>query len=436
MCLVVCKARQAAPFLRLSDDNNEPPLESLEFARKLLEGLDAAMKADLEPDRVAKAQILALMHLPNDGPGGLDRSSGYLSQALSEAWALTLHCSVPGKADEDQCDYLWWSLRNLDRLNKPVMSAAPFLVDDTDIGIARIVPRKESYRSQVMNVSMILGDLMTTATRVYKASSTMMVDDCHDFPSMTDLTSDTSFSSFHQSHKGYLEIWYHVAAVLSCRYSGPGTLHYSRRLSSSDRILAIMTDCDHESLPPLPLIPYAASMSTTVIYRAFRDGERDVDATLRDLHRCYDALEGLSRQWTNIRGVLKMVKRLCKHVRASTLNTERYGSNTANQTPRMVLRANGTTGSVNQSITDNGTMQRTQPLPTDALALAGVPLENAGPAPAETTESWSESGWGPDVSNFQLDWAIQDMFDYGMPNVFRDPMTWNYSQMMGEDNNY
>ena len=199
MCLVACKAKQAAPFLRLGDGGSL--LEPLQFSQRLLEGLDAAMKADLEPDRVTKVRILALMHLHNDGPGGLDRSSSYLSQAISEAWAMCLHWQFPRDKNMEECDYLFWSLRNLDRLNKPIMGASPFLIDDSDIGIGRIVSQQTSYRSQVMGLATALGDLMITATKVYKASSTVTVDDCHHFPSLEDLISGTDFHRFHQVHK-------------------------------------------------------------------------------------------------------------------------------------------------------------------------------------------------------------------------------------------
>lgn len=184
--------------------NDGPLLAPLKFASKLLGGLDAAIKADLDPDRVTKVQVLALMHLHNDGFTGMDRSSSYLSQAICEAWSMSLHWNVPGNPDQEQCDFLWWSLRNFDRLNKVVMGAGPFMIDDSDIAIGRIVPRFDSYRSQLMGVAVILGDLMTRATKVYKASSTATVDDCQDFPSLSDLTSGTHLDRFHSSHRGEL----------------------------------------------------------------------------------------------------------------------------------------------------------------------------------------------------------------------------------------
>lgn len=142
------------------------------------------------------------MHLHNDGLSGTDRSAHYLSYAICEAWSLSLHWNIPGNSDQDQCDYLWWSLRNLDRLNKPVMGATPFIVDDTDIAIKRIPQKSDSYRSQVMSVSLALGDLMAKATKVYKGSSTATEDDDGHFPTLLEVTSGTGFDRFHRSHQG------------------------------------------------------------------------------------------------------------------------------------------------------------------------------------------------------------------------------------------
>ena len=199
MCLVICKTKQAAPFLRLTEGG--PVLPPLQFASNLFEGLAAAINADLEPDRVVKTQILALMHLHNDGPHGMDRSARYLSNAICEAWSLMLHFNLFDNEEQEQSDYLWWTLRNLDRLNKPVMGATPFFVDDTDISIKRIPP-KVSYRSQVMAMSLALGDLMAHATKVYKGNRTVVGDDDAPFPSLAEVASDIEFDRFHRSHRG------------------------------------------------------------------------------------------------------------------------------------------------------------------------------------------------------------------------------------------
>ncbi|KAK0390660.1 hypothetical protein NLU13_0164 [Sarocladium strictum] len=200
MSMIVCKARQATPFLRLTEEG--PLLGSLEFSGKLLQGLEAAVKADLEPDRVTKIQILALMHLNNDGVGGNDRSSNHLAHAISTAWSLSLHWRVPGIPNQEQCSYLWWSLTSLDRLNKPLMGAAPFMIDDADVGLERPEKTSNDYRSHVINVTLTMGDLIKKATKVYKATSTARCDDQGDFPSLSEVTSGTSFNEFLQSHQG------------------------------------------------------------------------------------------------------------------------------------------------------------------------------------------------------------------------------------------
>ncbi|KAE8841247.1 hypothetical protein HRS9122_05373 [Pyrenophora teres f. teres] len=247
ICLVICKTAHAIPFLRLTDPG--PLLEPLDFASKLLAGLDAAIKADLEPDRVTKIQILALMHLHNDGLAGVDRSSSYLSQAICEAWSLGIHLKIPANPDKERCEYLWWSLRNFDRLGKPIMAAAPFFIDDADVGIERIVPDKQNCRSQIMAVALGLGDLMTIATKAYKAGSRAAVDSCADFPKLEHVVRDVDFEGFHRAHRVYLETWYHVAAMLSCRYSGPGTIQYSRRFTSAHRVLDLVSNEGIDAFP-------------------------------------------------------------------------------------------------------------------------------------------------------------------------------------------
>ncbi|KAF5000299.1 hypothetical protein FDECE_11247 [Fusarium decemcellulare] len=402
ICLVICKAKQASSFLRLTEDG--PLLNHMDFASKLLDGLDAAIKADLEPDRVTKIQILTLMHLHNDGQYGVDRSSSYLSQAISEAWSLPLHHKVHGNPDQEQWDYLWWSLRNFDRLNKPIMGAAPFIIDDTDISIKRIASKRGNYRSQLMGVALVLGDLMATATRVYKASSKATVDDCHEFPSLKDLTSDTG------------------------------------RLSSADGVISLVSNGRHESLPPLPLVPYATSMATTVMYRALRDGVRDMHTACQDLRLCCDALDALSERWTSARGIAKLASRLWKSAKSATNHQCRdnpeplrrahsrqsvqsspsweiaTASDTDQNSPRQHHRASDTTGPI---------MPTPVSFYTDQSICAGHPPDNLQHYSGQFVDPW----FGINASWSQLNGAFDDLFDYGMSDVFRDPATWEFLQI-------
>ncbi|RMJ18412.1 hypothetical protein BHE90_001267 [Fusarium euwallaceae] len=433
ICLVTCKAKQAAPFLRLTDDG--PLLSHQVFASKLLDGLDAAIKANLESNRVIKIQILALMHLHNDGRGGVDRSSMYLTQAIREAWSMSLHLKMPENSDED-LDYLWWSLRNFDRLNKPTMGAGPFIIDDTDISIDRIAPRRESYRSQVLHISLVLGDLTVKATKVYKASSTSTVDDCEDFPSLSELTSGTTFDRFHRSHRAFLEIWYHLAAMLSCRHSGPENIHYTRRLASADRILEMLAHGQHEALPPLPLVPYAMAMATTVIYRALRDRVRDIDASSRDLSLCCEALDTLGQSWTTAQGVAKLAHRLMS---SSNLGSIRQrveaparSDSTTSTGPTDERSLITTHPPINQSV---GTEEVVIPTPVSLPSEQGFHGDHTSDNPPYLSEQLIEPWVGFDASQFQLQMAFDDLFSHGISDVFRDPASWELLHMANNGSN-
>ena len=453
ICLVACKAKQAAPYLRLSDDG--ALLEPLEFGRKLLDGLDAAIKADLEPDRVTVIQVLALMHLHNDGPSGKERSSNYLSQAISEAWSLALHCHIPGNSDQQQCDLLWWSLRNFDHLNKPITGAAPFIINDSDIGIERILPRDDNYRSQLMTVALALGDLMVIATKVYKASSKSTVDECHNFPTLSEVASSTTLFRFHRSHRGtrlkkstshrirvdvlpeYLETWYHIAAMLSCRFSGPGSVQYRRRLASADRILEIICHGGQEYLPPLPLVPYAMSMSTTIIYRALRDGQRAVEVACKDLRLCCEALNALGSLWTSSRDVAKLATRLWRDLAATSFPPKQpniidgHGNGRLwEETTSTRPESRGLQSPENDSESLNDEVNGINEISGEGPGLFQthqVPIEEQVHKENHNFQDQVAKAYaGSNDAYSQLDMDFYDMFDYGILDVFEDSLTWDF----------
>ncbi|KAL2414089.1 hypothetical protein ABEF95_004579 [Exophiala dermatitidis] len=420
ICLATCKAKLALPFLQLVDDG--PVLKPQEFAARLLRGLDAALKSGLETDRIVKIQILALMQLNNDGPAGAERASNYLSQAVSQAWASYLHLTVSGIAEEMDRWFLWWSLRNLDRLNKPVMGSSPFMIDDADVSTERTPPVQGSYRANVMNVSLLLGDLLASATRLYKASYKIRVDSQEHFPSMSELLAETDFEQFHSLHKAYLEIWYHVAAMLSCRYSGPESFQYERRLDSACRTLQIISE-GYERIPPLPLVPYAISMATAVIYRALRDGKRDYASAYGDLKRCYKTLCALSHIWTSARGVTKLTRRLLRRLSCSGdsntpsyISHERAGDRSSNAVSSTALPQKGPT-TVRQPDDASDTTVRNDfemdpfllSLDTDQVWRDDYDTTDASGSLSQLYEPWMDTP----MSYPQFDMAFNDFFDNG-----------------------
>lgn len=213
--------------------------------------------------------------------------------------------------------------------------------------------------------------------------------------------------------------------MLSCRYSGPGTPHYNRRLASADRILAIVSQEGDDELPPLPLIPYAVSMSTTMVYRAFRDGQRDSKAAYEDLKSCCLALDSLSQRWTSAKGIARLAKRLLKVLsRSSVMNGHKVNNEEHLQRearPVVVPYTPESDGRRPAGVAhhDNRASGMAR---SDEPAQAQQPDNTGVNPPFNPVENWQAI----DASYSQLDRAFGELFDYGMPNVFRDPTTLDF----------
>jgi hypothetical protein len=165
ICLVTCKTEEAGPYLRLYEDG--PLLDPIPFARSLHTGLDAAMKADLEPDRITKIQILTLMHLHNDGPGGIEESSLHLSMAIHDAWTSGLHILTLGRTPKDQSSMLWWTIWTLDKINACI-GGRPIVIANRDIDISRPPLEPDVPRSNVIHMWLRLGDLLDEVIELYR----------------------------------------------------------------------------------------------------------------------------------------------------------------------------------------------------------------------------------------------------------------------------
>lgn len=214
ICLVTCKVPDAQQWLRLYEDG--PLLEPIPFARSLHTGLDAAMKADLEPDRVTKIQILALMHLHNDGPGGIEESSLHLSQAIHDAWTAGLHIHTPGRTLTDHPSMLWWTIWALDRFNACI-GGRPIMIADRDIDLSRPPIDAEMRKNACVLVWIRLADLLDKVIEFYRPpSADLDVSGWeHEFPTWDSLLEDIDLSeNTTQQQCIVLEIAYNVIAIL------------------------------------------------------------------------------------------------------------------------------------------------------------------------------------------------------------------------------
>jgi hypothetical protein len=217
--------------------------------------------------------------------------------------------------------------------------------------------------------------------------------------------------------------------MLSCRHSGPKTAPYQRRLDAALCVLSLITDGQHTRLPPLPLVPYALSMTTTVVYRALRDKQRDAVSSRRDLARCCETLDRLARLWTNVAAMAKLARRLLR------LLSLRAGE-----------RQKGTKQHENENGVNGIPSTATIPPSTDwqypSLPLAaGVPPTLDFETQLAGSDGWSASSSsgleGLDAfqgfANFespgtypQFDAAFHNLFDFAMPTAFREQDAWAF----------
>jgi len=218
ICLVACKTEEAVPYLRLFDGG--PLLEPIPFARSLHTGLDAAVKADLEPDRITKIQVLVLMHLHNDGPAGIEDSSSHLSHAVHDAWTAGLHIQTAGRQPDDQASLLWWSIWTLDKINA-CLGGRPIMIANRDIDIGR-PPVQESMRSTNITLWLRLGDLLDRVIHFYRPTSDQDSTGWEaDFPSFPSLTNNLHMECLSEEQKSKMSMkLFTIKTLIIYRRSG------------------------------------------------------------------------------------------------------------------------------------------------------------------------------------------------------------------------
>ncbi len=202
ICLVACKTEDATDYLQLSQDG--PILPSLTFARSIYAGLSVAMKADLEPERVTNIQILALLSLHNDGPGGIEEASIHLHAAIHHAHTAALQVHNSGERPEGHPRLLYWCLWCLDKVNA-ALAGRPVSIADRDIGISRPTLDKEPvFHGFIMWLR--LSDLLAQVIGFYRPGADQDSPGWEDdFPALEQVVDIEVFHALQQSHKGMSE---------------------------------------------------------------------------------------------------------------------------------------------------------------------------------------------------------------------------------------
>lgn len=99
-------------------------------------------------------------------------------------------------------------------------------------------------------------------------------------------------------------------ALLYCRHGNVGTAEYKFRVNCACRIQDLTSIEKHATLPPLPLITYAVSMSLAVAYQARHDKQINAREADKDLKARFKSLETLSKNDWKARQMARLAKRV------------------------------------------------------------------------------------------------------------------------------
>ncbi|KAA8650010.1 transcription factor domain-containing protein [Aspergillus tanneri] len=134
ICLVAAKDRVVAPYLRLAVDG--PLMSSRHFCSEIYKALVVVINEGLEPDRVTRIRVLALMSLHCEGYEGAESASMHHFQAIHQAQTVGLHLDRPGRVPGDTLPDLFWCLWTLDKMHASI-GGRPVLLADRDIGLEK-----------------------------------------------------------------------------------------------------------------------------------------------------------------------------------------------------------------------------------------------------------------------------------------------------------
>ncbi|CAG8903030.1 unnamed protein product [Penicillium egyptiacum] len=309
ICLAAAKTRAANPYLRLVAGG--PILSSREFCSEIYRGLVVAMDAELEPDRLTRIRILALMSLHCEGLEGAEAASLHLCQAIHQAQTVGLHLGRPNQTSVDSLTRLFWCLWTLDKMHASI-GGRPVLLADRDIGVVKPDVSARTSRG-AFEVWLAVSDLLATVISFYRPSAETTSGWEEGFPAFEDIVGEDTQDDLDFATLGFLELYYHSVAILSCRYKPTENIDHTRLSSirqglAAVRIHSIVASECADDLPPLPIVPYSVTLSMGVSYRQLRSSKliTHLDRAKASLEACRSVLENLSPYWYSAEAMARL----------------------------------------------------------------------------------------------------------------------------------
>lgn len=322
MCLTAAKTSAATSYLTLTPYG--PLLSSRQFCSGIYKELVVAMDAELEPDRLTRIRVLALMSLHCEGYEGAEAASLHLCQAIHQAQTVGLHLGRPNQSSTDPLTKLFWCLWTLDKMHASI-GGRPVLLADRDIGVVK--PNVAQSPRGAFEVWLAISELLATVISFYRPAADPTSGWEEGFPAFEqivgeDTQEDLDFATLgmisiiiqdlNSQLPGFLELYYHSVAILSCRYKPTdnvdGRLSSVRQGLSAVRIHSIVASECADSLPPLPIVPYSITLSMGVSYRQLRSSKliTHLDRAKASLQACCSLLENISPYWYSAEAMARL----------------------------------------------------------------------------------------------------------------------------------
>ncbi|KAL4939641.1 hypothetical protein BDV06DRAFT_33219 [Aspergillus oleicola] len=328
ICLVAAKDAVAGSHLRMTANGNL--YTARKFCSELYKRLVSAMDNGLEQDKITRIRVLALMSLHSEGYEGPEAASMHLCQAIHHAQTVGLHLERPNRSPEDSLTNLFWCLWTLDKMHASI-GGRPLLLADRDIGIKRPVIDAHQAKS-AFDVWLALSEILSNVISFYRPSADVTTGWETNYPGFEEIIGDHVRPDLNFTTLSVLELYYHAISILSCRYrpsqrpsgSRPS---YTRQGLAAVRINSLVASECAQELPPLPIVPYAVSLSMGVSYQQFRSSKliTHFDRAKASLESCCDLLQSLGTYWYSAEAMARLGRKaLCQIDGANTRNNTSY----------------------------------------------------------------------------------------------------------------
>ncbi|KAI0123540.1 hypothetical protein BJ170DRAFT_639532 [Xylariales sp. AK1849] len=276
ICLAAATDPAATPHFRLKPDSTL--LSRSEFTASLAAAIHATIESGLLSHRILLIRVLLLfsMYMQPSGPDEADLPTLVFSRAAHQLFTLGFQLPIDEMdPDFEQTQTLFLCTWTLDRLNSAFYGRA-CIIHERDIGwdFEECIQKQQPPFRLFLLVTRLLENVISLYRPTQKlAEEPLFID----LPILEQLIIDADATEVASPLLATVEVFYHSVAILSCRFpQGTNRSHLpsratnSRRSLSADRITELIRDEFAGQISYMPTIPYAVSLSLSVMYRKMR----------------------------------------------------------------------------------------------------------------------------------------------------------------------